>query len=81
MEIVTDEAEYVNYIVEPDNKLIGQALMKSYTKQLKEKIAKLSRDQVLEYIQNGQIVIDGVTIEKDWLKITKKFTDKYTKSE
>lgn len=32
MEIVTDEAEYVNYIVEPDNKLIGQALMKAYTK-------------------------------------------------
>lgn len=32
MEIATDEAEFVNYLVEPDNKLIGQALMKAYTK-------------------------------------------------
>ena len=54
-------------------------MQKAYTKQFKEKIAKLSRDQVLEYYQNGQIAIDGVTIEKDWLKITKKFTEKYTK--
>ena len=56
---------------------MGQALKKAYTKALKEKVGNLSRAQVLEYLQNGRITLDGVEIQGGWLQITKKFNDKY----
>jgi len=43
-EVLTNEADYVQYITEPDHKEMGSALKKLYTKQLKEKLSNLSRD-------------------------------------
>jgi hypothetical protein len=54
---------------------MGQALKKLYTKQLKEKLSNLSRDQCLEYLRNGKVTVDGVEILEGWMKITKKFND------
>ena len=75
--VESNENAFVNFVVEPDNKIMGQALMKAYTKQFKEKIINMSKEQALELLQNGQLVIDGITIEKEWVKISKKFTDEY----
>jgi len=54
---------------------MGSVLKNLYTKQLKEKLAKLSRDQCIEYLRNGKITVDGVEIQEGWMKITKKFND------
>jgi len=64
-------------LTNPDHKEMGQALKKAYTKQLKEKVGNLSRDEVLEYLKNGKVTINGVEIQSGWLKIEKKFNEKY----
>ena len=66
-EVVTNEEEYVTYLTTPDHKEMGQALKNKYTKALKEKVGKLSREQVLEYTSKGKIIIDGVEIQEGWL--------------
>lgn len=58
---------------------MGQALKKQYTKALKEKVSALSREQVLEYLKNDKLIIDGVEIKKGWINVSKKFNEKYTK--
>ncbi len=77
-EIREDEVEFVEYISEPDHKGIGQALKNKYTKELKEKLVKLSREEIVEYLKNGKVTINGVEILEGWLKISKKFNDKYS---
>jgi len=76
-EVITNEEDYVVYKTDPDHKEMGQALKKAYTKQLKEKVGNLSREQVLEYLKNGTLMLEGVEIKAGWLKITKEFNDKY----
>ena len=70
-EVVQNEEEYVQYLTEPDHKQIGSALTKKYTKDLKEKLNKLDRAEVVEYIKNGQVNVNGVDILEGWLKISK----------
>jgi hypothetical protein len=57
---------------------MGQALKKLYTKSLKEKVGNLNREQILEYLKNGKITLDGVEIQSGWLQISKKFNEKYS---
>ncbi len=66
-EIVSNEEEYVVYQTTPDHKEMGSALKKAYTKSLKEKVAQLNRDQVLEYLRNGKLELEGVVIKDGWL--------------
>jgi len=76
-EIFDNEADYVVYNSDPDHREIGQALKKSYTKQLKERISKLSREEILTYLEKGKVVVDGVEFKEGWLKISKQFTEEY----
>ena len=75
--VETNEEEYVQYISNPDHKEMGQALKKAYTKSLKEKVANLSRAQVIEYLKQGKLTLEGVEIQEGWITITKKFNEKY----
>lgn len=56
-EIQTNEAKYVDYISQPDHKEIGSVLKNKYTKELKERLNKLTREEVLEYLTNGNITV------------------------
>lgn len=58
-EINTNEEEYVIYNTQPDHKEIGGALKKLYTKELKEKLTQLNRDEVVAYLNNGKITVHG----------------------
>lgn len=78
-EIQEKEDEYVEYLTEPDHKLIGQALKAKYNKVLKERLHKLTRSEVLEYLKNGKVTIEGVEVQEGWLKISKQFNEKYQK--
>lgn len=61
-EIRENEAEYVEYLSTPDHKEIGQALKNKYTKDLKEKLNNLNREEILEYLKNGKVTINGVEL-------------------
>lgn len=80
-EIQENEAEYVEYLSQPDHKEIGSVLKKDYTKQLKEKLNNLERAEIIEYLKNGKVTIQGVEIKEGWLVISKRFNEKYSKDE
>ena len=61
-EIRENEEEYVIYNSDPDNKQIGQALQKLYNKTFKEKLNSLTREQILTYLKEGKLEVDGVEI-------------------
>lgn len=77
----TAEDKFVTYKCEADNRLIGGALKKDFNKDFKKKLSALTSAELKDYM-NGtkEIKINGVTIEKDWLKVEKTFIDKYNKS-
>jgi isoleucyl-tRNA synthetase len=81
LEIQTNEAEYVEYLSQPEHREIGQILKAKYTKDLKEKLNNLGRDEIVEYLKNGKVTINGVEIQDGWLKISKQFNQKYSKNE
>jgi len=83
LEFKTDsnEDEFVVYKCEPDHRLIGGTLKKAYDKKLKEKISKLSSDELRSYLHDGHLMIGDIKIEGDWLKVEKVFNDKYSKHE
>ena len=80
-EIQPNEAEYVEYLSQPEHKEIGQALKAKYTKDFKEKLNNLGRDEIVEYLKNGKVTVNGVEIQDGWLKISKQFNQKYAKDE
>lgn len=80
-EIQPNEAEYVVYLSTPDHKEIGQALKNKYTKELKEKLGNLSREEIQEYLSKGKVTISGVEFQEGWIKISKQFNEKYIKDE
>lgn len=65
------------YSSEPDHELCGQALKKLYSKDLKTKLASLSREEILHYLKHKNLEVNGVQIQEDWLKISKNFNDRY----
>jgi isoleucyl-tRNA synthetase len=80
-EIQPNEEEYVVYLSTPDQKEIGSVLKAKYTKDLKEKLNNLGRDDIVTYLRDGRVTINGVEIQDGWLKISKQFNDKYSKNE
>lgn len=76
LEILTNEGEYVTYLSDPDNKLVGGELKGDY-KKVKGRLQKLTKEEVAEYLSKGQVVIEGHTIKEGWLKISKEFLPKY----
>lgn len=46
-----------------------------YTGAFKQKLSSLTRDQILEYLKEGKLVVDGVELQEGWLKISKEFND------
>jgi len=80
-EVQPNEAEYVVYLSQPEHKEIGSVLKNKYTKELKEKLNNLGREEILEYLKNGKVTIMGVEIQEGWLQISKKFNEKYAKDE
>jgi isoleucyl-tRNA synthetase len=79
--IEPNEAEYVLYLSTPDHKEIGSILKAKYTKDLKEKLNNLERQEIIEYLKTGKVTIKGVEIQEGWLKISKQFNEKYSKDE
>ena len=57
-----NEAEYVVYLSQPEHKEIGSILKNKYTKELKEKLNNLGREEILEYLKNGKVTIMGVEV-------------------
>jgi isoleucyl-tRNA synthetase len=80
-EVQPNEAEYVVYLSQPEHKEIGSVLKNKYTKDFKEKLNNLGREEILEYLKNGKVNIMGVDIQEGWLQISKKFNEKYSKDE
>jgi len=71
------------YETNPDNKEMGAVLKKAYPP-IKEKVSSkeiskgvfvsnLPREQVIEYIKKGKIVVDGVEILPGWIAVNKHF--------
>jgi len=56
-EIQPNEAEYVVYLSQPEHKEIGQLLKNKYTKDLKEKLNNLGREEIVEYLQKGKVTV------------------------
>jgi len=42
-----------------------------FNKDLKEKISKLSRDEIIRYLKEGKINVNGIDILEGWLTISK----------
>jgi isoleucyl-tRNA synthetase len=78
LEIITNEADYVIYQTTPDHKEMGSVLKKAFTKQLKERVSNLTREEVLEYLNKGSVTVEGVEIKKGWITVSKLFNEKYT---
>lgn len=70
-EVRAHEEEFVEYLSEANNKEIGQVLKNKYTKELKERLTKLTREEILEYLKNGKVTIEGVEIQEGWIKVSK----------
>lgn len=56
---------------------MGSVLKNLYTKTFKEKLANLSREEIITYLREGKININGIDIQEGWLKISKQFKDQY----
>lgn len=77
-EILTNEADYVEYECQPENKLLGSTFGKGYSGEFKKKCENnLTREEIIEYLTNKKITIMGKQIEEGWLKISKKFKKQY----
>lgn len=77
LKLEQNEDEYVVYKCEPDNKLMGSVLKKAFDKKFKEKITKLTSDELAWYIKEGYLMVDATKIEDGWLKVEKNFNAKY----
>ena len=80
-EVQPNEAEFVVYLSQPEHKEIGSILKNKYTKEFKEKLNNLGREEILEYLKNGKVTINGFEIQEGWLQISKKFNEKYSKDD
>jgi len=69
------------YLSTPDHKEIGSVLKAKYTKDFKEKLNNLGREEVLEYLKSGKVNINGYDIFEGQLKIAKQFNQKYASNE
>ena len=59
LELAANEDAYIQYTVEPDNKLLGQAFKKSFDKAFKTALSQLTNDQIKGFLRTGAIDING----------------------
>lgn len=76
-----NEDDYVQYKCAPDNRAMGEALGKAFSKELKKEISGLKTDQLRSYIKEGSLMLGNQKIEAGWLKVEKIFKDKYKNSD
>ena len=77
LELILDHNEdaFIQYTVEPDNKLMGQAFKKSFDKNFKKALTELTNDQVKTYMSTGSISVNGHNVTTGMLKVVKTFTE------
>lgn len=75
LELAQNEDAYIQYTVEPDNKLMGQAFKKKFDKAFKAALTKLTNDQIKGYLSEGRIDVNGNEVTDGMLKVVKTFTD------
>jgi len=73
LDLVQEEDKYVVYEAAPDNREIGSVLKKRFDKALKTKLAKLSNDELRQYIKDKKLMVNDIEIQDGWLKISKFF--------
>ncbi|RIA79525.1 isoleucyl-tRNA synthetase [Glomus cerebriforme] len=73
--VTSDEDKYgIKYRAEADWKVLGQKLKKDTVK-IKEALPKLTSEQVKEFIQNEEIMINGIKICEGDLQVVRYFED------
>eukprot|EP00350_Pseudokeronopsis_sp_OXSARD2_P005197 CAMPEP_0170545398 /NCGR_PEP_ID=MMETSP0211-20121228/3799_1 /TAXON_ID=311385 /ORGANISM="Pseudokeronopsis sp., Strain OXSARD2" /LENGTH=197 /DNA_ID=CAMNT_0010849291 /DNA_START=2512 /DNA_END=3102 /DNA_ORIENTATION=+ len=77
IEFQSDEGEYVVYKSEPNNEPCGKAFKKDYGK-LKGQLQNLTKEQILEYLQNKKVNVGGFEIVEGMLQISRTFNEKYS---
>ena len=70
----SNEDAYVQYTVEPDNKIMGQVFKKQFDKNFKTALSALTSDQIKSYLANGSINVHGNEVVSGMLKVQKSFT-------
>lgn len=81
LQVETDEEKFVNYSCDFDLRALGQRLKKQFSKTIKEKLGKLTSDEIKQYMAEGKLTIDGVDIVKGDLIPTKNLKEEYAKNE
>jgi len=71
-----NEDQFVVYKSEPMNEPCGKAFKKDYGA-LKPKLQNLDRAQIMEYINNNKVVVDGKEIVEGMLQISRTFNPTY----
>lgn len=77
LNVEAEEDKFVVYSCKPDNTLMGRALGKKFSKDLKKKIADLTNDDLRAYIKNGSVKVDDITIEQNWLSVQRSFNKEW----
>ncbi|GES91290.1 isoleucyl-tRNA synthetase [Rhizophagus clarus] len=73
--VTSDEDKYsIKYRAEADWKVLGQKLKKDAVK-IKEALPKLTSEQVKEFVQSGEITINGIKIFEEDLQVVRYFED------
>ena len=75
--MITDSNEdaYIQYTVEPDNKVMGQVFKKKFDKNFKAALTALTNDQIKGYLATGSIDVLGNEVVTGMLKVQKTFTN------
>ena len=73
IEIATDESQFIEYKVAPDNRALGQAFGKGFNKDFKKRMTQLTTDEIKVYIDSGKIDILGNEVTEGMLKVQKSF--------
>ena len=71
MEVITDSNEdaYIQYTVEPDNKVMGQVFKKQFDKNFKTALSALTSDQIKSYLADGSIIVNGNEVVSGMLRV------------
>ncbi|GAM21711.1 hypothetical protein SAMD00019534_048860 [Acytostelium subglobosum LB1] len=80
--VPTNDEKLVTIIAEPDRKRLGQRL-KTAIKEVSEKIAKLTHDELRSFQKTGEITISGHLLTSEDIKIIRKYngpTDQFEPS-
>lgn len=69
----SNEDDYVVYTAEGENRAMGQAFGKKFDKAMKEKITKLSSDEIRTYLKEGKVEVNGLAVVTGMLTVSKQF--------